>query len=311
MDNIKSTGICENWKGNKARRYGDNIATYASRVIAEIVRDDSSTEPVQTYGNFIVIEGYESGQLLPDIQLQIVDDIGQGLAIGVMRTVVRARLSSPDNFLSGVVTIRPIKGRETFTGIFGIGSNKTYDLIINFSEMTLAPLRILVKVRACHIGESLSPDGLRCFLCNSASYNFRANRSKACLPCPENTDCSSSVNIPEKGYWHSFPCSEHIQRCLTNKACSHEYRQRALTDLVVDVKTCDFNIVKIANYRSLLCAQVYFSIIIDHSKWTCLSRGTLDHSVDHAHKITENLNLLIVENVFKQSFITLLLYFLV
>lgn len=260
MNVIQSTeDICKEWKGNGAEGYRDNIATYATHVYAELETNDR-TESVRTSGRPTVIENYVSGSILPTIILEVIDDLGQGPAIGVTNDTVQSTLSSPDGLFSGFLTIPLTEGIGRFVGISGFSSNGTRHLLIEFSEESLKPINISVEVRSCFVGESLALDSSVCVQCNAATYNFHPETANGCLPCPENGNYISSVIVPEKGHWHSFPCSEHIQRCLTDAACDFSDREEKLSDFE-DVTSCDFRESAIAEYGDLLCKRVSTSKI--------------------------------------------------
>lgn len=176
-------GDCAKWKSNHADRYR-NIATYASGVYAE-VEEGNKIEQVRMSGNPTVIKNYASGSLLPTIWITIIDDLGQWPAIGIKNDTVQATMISPDGFILGTVSIPLINGKGNFTGITGFCSNGTYELVIEFSEKSLNPLKLYVEVRQCRVGESSSSDGSLCVECNTATYSFHPEEAKSCQPCPE------------------------------------------------------------------------------------------------------------------------------
>lgn len=61
---------------------------------------------------------------------------------------------------------------------------------------------------------------------------------------------------PEKGHWHSFPCSDDIERCLTDRACDFEDRDIRLAEFVERTMKCTFTENEIEEYGGLMCRTV-------------------------------------------------------
>lgn len=256
MKVIQSKSICKEWKGNKANGYGNNIATYAAHVHAKL-EINNRTKSLRTSEKPTVIENYASGSKLPTILLQLVDALGQGPAVGVCNDVISATMSSLDDRLFfGTIVVALNESRGNFTEITAFRSPGKYRLEISFNEESLKPLPFVVEVRKCIIGETSGPDDSICILCNAATFNFRPEGKTGCLPCPEHGNCTTSVIVPEKGYWHSFPCSEHIQRCLTIRVCDFGGRNARLTKFVESAENCHFSEAESKEYQDLLCKPV-------------------------------------------------------
>ena len=251
--------ICTSWENNTAERYGPAVASYVSDIQKEIANEETKDlESVK--GSHYTIHNHRSGNPIPKIALTLVDELGQGPAVGQNNKDIEAVMSSPDGFLDGTV-------REPL-GIKGANLNATSfvrpgncNVLIQFEGANLERFEITVEVRPCDIGEVASGNGTFCESCNAVSYNFYPEEDSECHPCPENGDCSSRVILPNRGYWHQTPCSEHIQRCLATEACDSDNREDALAELTQDVQTCQFDDQYLQTYTETQCREVSFKFV--------------------------------------------------
>ena len=146
-------------------------------------------------------------------------------------------------------------GEADIAGIATINSPGNYTVKIEFKEEDLPELILIVNVRRCLIGESTSTDDKLCSPCSATEFNFDPE-SEQCQPCPENGNCTSDVIHPNPGHWHSDPCSDHIQECLTHEACDYEERQQRLVNASRDIHSCEeCDAVLLGNYSDAQCRQ--------------------------------------------------------
>ena len=248
--------ICRSWKNNSANRYGPDVASYALDVQKKIADEETGVSELAD-GSLLTIHNHRSGKPIPAITLTPVDELGQGPAVGENNEDIKAVMSSPDGFFVGNVRESLcVKGANL--SAIGFVKPGTYEVQIEFEGADLESFEITVEVKPCDIGEVLSGNGTFCETCNVASYNFSPEEDTECQPCPENGDCSSQVILPNRGYWHQTPCSERVQRCLTEEACGSENRKEALAKITRDVESCDFSEQYLQNYTAAQCREVNF-----------------------------------------------------
>lgn len=143
-------------------------------------------------------------------------------------------------------------------------------MVIKFSQKSLPPLEIIVEVRSCSVGEALAANGTICTPCNAATYNFQPTEETGCQPCPENAKCTSAVIVPIAGFWHQSPCSNHIQRCLTDNPCGYKDRETKLDAFVEHLDRCNLTDNEILEYANLQCTEVRLNVLF----WQRCLEGT-------------------------------------
>ena len=260
MKRLESTDdICPSWKNNTAERYGPNVASSVSNVQKEIADEETGVLSLVNGSNYTVHKQI-SGEPIPLIVLTPVDDLVQGPAVGENNEHIEAVMSSPDGFFVGSVR-KPLGVEGANFSATGFVQPGNYNVLIDFEGADLESFEITVEVKTCDIGEVPSGNGTFCESCNVASYNFSPEKDPECHPCPENGDCSSQVILPNRGYWHRTPCSEHIQRCFTAEACDSGNREDALSELTQDVLTCQFDEEYLQNYTEAQCREVSFKSV--------------------------------------------------
>ena len=259
LDDMRSTkDICPAWKGNQAGLYADDVGSSGARVRMTAIFDDLHDGVEEVSGNRFVIEGHSSGEPLPIIQLEVVDGLGQGPAVGSNNPVIEAVMTSPDGFFSGSVNVKMNEGVGNFSGVVGFGSKGVYQCTIDFSEEFIESLVVEVHVRGCGLGEVAAASGMVCEPCTSDTYNLMPGNGTGCHPCPENGDCTTHVILPAKGYWHKTPCSENIQECLSSEACDFEEREDKLTAATKNISSCEFDEEFEQNYTEAQCREVIY-----------------------------------------------------
>ena len=245
--------ICSSWKGNRGNVYGPDVGTYATYANMTIEKTNKSV--CASGGENCIVDGYRTGEDLPEAEVILLDGLGQGPAINYRE--VNANMSSPSgDFMVGSVVLPMKNGSCTFRSIKGSVPPGMYSLTIEFGEKAIKDISIAVTVHNCSVGEIVAPGTGVCQECSNTTYNFDSSTNSSCLPCPENANCESRVIIPDDGYWQKTPCSNHTHRCLPTSSCKREKRSEKLTDLVGDVTSCDFNRSVIENYTQAQCAEV-------------------------------------------------------
>ena len=245
--------ICPSPQSNRAGVYGHAIGTFALR--AELTVEQTNKTSIETRGEEYAIDRYRSGEELPSMIVRFVDGLGQGPARS--HTIVKAVLSSADNFLHRPIELSMDDGVGNFSKIEGYVPSGSYLMTMSFTGTALfESLSIRVIVKACSIGEVLSKTRSLCVDCSSTSYNFHPEKDTSCAPCPERGNCENHVITPDDGYWHKTPCSRHLQRCLTSHACKFKGRSEELQKRTEDVEDCDLEEGWIAEYTQAQCAKV-------------------------------------------------------
>ena len=254
--------LCGSWRKNSAELYGDDVGTFASTIVA-IVRLNGENTTVSNTTAPCRIGPYRSGSHLP-VAIKAVDDFAQTPAIGRDHRPVVSRISSPDNLFTGNYSI--LMDSDLEFNVTHHARPDIYKILFRFGEETLRDFEIEVAVQRCQIGEESSEDKKSCEPCSAATYNFVLDEDSECQPCPDNGNCTTKAIVPNQGYWHSSPCSPHIQKCLTAGACDGENRTVALQAMSEDMdncsasewnlKTCDPDGCQIHEYRQAQCAQV-------------------------------------------------------
>ena len=246
--------ICPFWKSNAAKRYGPVVATPAFDVRKEIF--DEKTGVLRSVNkNDYTIHNHRSGKRIPVIILTAEDELGQGSALGENNEDIEAVMSSPDGFFVGSVKV-PLEERITSFSTVGFVQPGTYRILFDFKGASRENFEIAVEVKPCEMGEVSFGNKTFCQTCSVTSYNFSPEEDLECHTCPENGNCSSQVILPNRGYWHQTPCSERVQRCLTEEACDSDNRKEALAELTQNVQTCQFNDRYLQEYTEAQCREV-------------------------------------------------------
>ena len=245
---------CKVWQGNNASQYGPNIASFAHRTRAYRKVNTTDCDPPVTNEGDNRVENYESGDPMT-ICLRVEDDRGQHPAIGKNDRYVIANVSSEDRLFKGSQEFL-VSDPVAEINITGFAKSGNYTLRIDFEEEGLESYEIEVQVKECDIGHVRHENGDLCVSCSSSTFNFRPETEKTCHPCPEDGNCTFIYILPNEGYWNQMPCSEHIQRCLTSRACDHPERQERLDNVTNSLTDCVFNETQIEAYNEAQCREV-------------------------------------------------------
>ena len=156
--------LCSSWRHNRAENYGADVATYPAMAQMTVEGDKSKTESGEEY----TFKGHRSGKELPTMTVELLDELRQGPARN--RRLLKASLSSLDDFLIGTVTMEMKRGTAVFRGIRGFVPAGDHNLTLEFDDAAVGNISIVVSVRNCLIGEVVSTGSL-CADCSSTTYN--------------------------------------------------------------------------------------------------------------------------------------------
>ena len=244
---------CETWTRNAADAYGPDAASYA-QLVRKTIRFEDGDRTETVLQSQYTLSNHTSGRAIPTIDIEVLDALEQGPAIGVTEDTVQAIMHSPDEFFNGQILVSLLGGRGTFTGVTGYRRPGRYKILIEFSEMALEDFELEIDVRECSFGEEAAANGLLCKQCSGKTYNFVPG--ERCKECPEGGICTLRFIRPEKGYWHRTPCSRHVQRCLTQRACEFGRRDEDLIDFVEEIESCEFDENDAIDYEAVQCRKV-------------------------------------------------------
>ena len=253
-----NVNTCVSWTANTAEKYGPDIASYA-RISKKKIRYEDKNESQEIMENEFVVENHTSGTPIPTIEIEVVDALGQGPAIGTDEDNVKAIMRSPDDFFEGEVVITLVNGKGSFSGINGYQTPGSYIIRIEFSDSGLEAFVVRVQIRKCVIGEQETMGGLLCEKCSGETYSL--SPETGCIPCPKHANCASQVIRPETGYWHRTPCSTHLQKCLKLEACEFRERDQRLAEAGDSIQTCSSDTAYAQGYTRLECKEVRFSLL--------------------------------------------------
>ena len=287
--------MCPEWTGNRAGRYGPTVASYINTVRGLTVDGNDNSKMKLLENNRLVARNHKSGDALPTVLLEPLDGYDQGSPIGTGNEYIQATMHSPDGFFSGGMIMSLDRQRNRFPPISGLQSPGSYRILIDFSEPYLRHFTIDVDVRSCRVGEFSQDNGALCLPCSGSQYNFDPNATE-CATCPENGDCTTNVILPKRGHWHRTPCSKHIQRCISRKACDFEAREEKLSALTQNLNDCDVDEVLDKEYSQAQCAKVCFHLRSTKIEMDRI-RDTKTFSVDLAIQGMEERNTTIAVNV--------------
>ena len=242
-------------RNNSAVQFGKFVGSYARRVnfTEQYFGSGRTTHPNSTT---LVIEDHRSGGPLPAITVTVMDAFGQGPAFRTANKPVEAVMTSEDEKLvSGQRHANMSGGSATFLVEAISLPPGNYSMTIFFRKTTALPrIHIFVHFRNCALGERTELENI-CSACGATAFNFDPE-SGQCQPCPENGNCTTNVIHPNPGHWHSDPCSDHIQECLTHEACDYEERQQRLVNTSRDIHSCEeCDADLLGNYSGAQCRQ--------------------------------------------------------
>ena len=254
--------LCSDWHSNDAFAFGPFIAS--AKTSNQYSIENRATGEMEVWTEtFRYLVGHRSGDPLPRIQVEVIDEFDQGPVFGV-RDSPELIISSTNGFMEGTIHIPLTDGSATVTGIAALQLPGYYDVTLKLGDSIHPDRGLNVNVRNCSLGETLTMNGTYCEPCTATQCNF--NPEQQCQPCPEHGDCSSgNVLHPVAGYWNSHPCSESIHQCLVEEACTYTDRQQQLAAVTDDVTSCDCADEDLIDpYSAALCREVRPSLMTSH-----------------------------------------------
>ncbi len=246
--------ICPAWRDNTAGTYGPDVATYTFEIEKKVF-DEKAEDASVVNGSQYTIRGHRSGKKIPAIVLTPVDELGQYPAVGADNRHTVAVVSSPEGFFEGSMTVA-LDAAAVSVSPSGFAQPGNYTVAFRFEGVDAEDFDITVEVKGCSMGEVPLRNGTFCEPCTSSTYSFLPDEDVDCHPCPENGQCETAVILPNSGYWHKTPCSQHLQRCLTPDACESDRRDQGLGEMTADVDSCDFEESFFQNYTDVQCREV-------------------------------------------------------
>eukprot|EP00210_Caulerpa_lentillifera_P000407 g397.t1 len=254
---INPNQLCRKWRRNRLRSddYGDIVGTFGQTILLSITEDDEVTLTGNVESGF-VLENVNSGKLLPDIIITVLDGYGKGPAPTVPQSF-EASLFSPDNFFRGEYSTNINAGSGLFTKVIGFAIPGNYTMRLTFENEALEPVFVIVVVRECTVGEEPTNDRRSCQKCDDFSYNFDPKRPGGCTTCPETANCSGNYIVPKDGYWHMSPCHDSVEECLREEACKYDNRVETLTSFTQNFTDCNMNEAVLEPYSTALCKEGY------------------------------------------------------
>eukprot|EP00210_Caulerpa_lentillifera_P003957 g3776.t1 len=258
--------LCPSWLGNQilGNASGAIVGTYGQEVALSI-DPPSGVELVESEEIGYVLKNVSSGKELPNINIKILDEFGDGPAHTLLRSF-GARLSSISDFIRGEYPITVSDGLGYFTNVTLFARPGAYTLKIQFDSQTFETLNVSVIVRECQIGEEPTEDRLTCQSCDEFSYNFNTSEMERCEECPSDATCRGKYIIPKDGHWHKSPCHDTIQECFVEDACSLDMRYEALMNFTKNLNTCDLNKTELEAYNNELCNKGYEGLLCGSCK---------------------------------------------
>ena len=257
--------VCSSWTSNNAHLYGNQVASYAKKAIwcveEKSNRGGRRWQQIEGYNHSIC--HHRSGDPLPSIRLQMVDAFDQGPAVKAdddasVRVVMWSEPKDHALF-PGNVTMMMTNGTAEFSQINGLQVPGDYSIKIAFSEELLPYLSMHITVRPCVIGEAPKEQKKLCVRCTATQYRM-SPKDDECQPCPPNANCAfDNVIQPNRKYWHPYPCSVHMQKCLSRAACDFD-REELLVSITRDMDDCDINETIDSAYTEGQCNEVSSSL---------------------------------------------------
>ena len=260
METLRSLdALCPEWKGNSADVSGNAIAAGAATV-KKWIYDKRENRMVEINGRRHTVRNHWSNNPLPLIQMEVLDEFGQGPVVAVDDQVLVATMSSDDLLFCSLESRMP-KGTGNFTGVVLFKPPGNYRVRIDFNSDTVPSVELVIQISSCTLNQVISENGDICQDCGDSSYNLQPEeRHPGCVPCPENARCDGKAIRPTNGYWHQTPCSVRIQRCLTRDACTEPGRDASLYRMGESLENCSFDEEYIKSYMQIQCGKVGLSL---------------------------------------------------
>ena len=254
--------------------YGPDVATTASGFFATLIYDNGTRVTLEE-GAECDLGDWKSGDGFPTMQISLYDDYGQGPArrgsssvdlphsdLGNVRlpdysAPVTAVLRSADGLLPNDIVADLASGETNLT----IGSPMVkpglYAATLSIPDLPSEGIRLKVRVRPCIINEVPREDDRGCIECDPGRYNFDP-RKGSCVTCPDDGDCLGRYILPHSEHWNAFPCSHHVQKCISKEAClGRDSDALNTTSFENRAAGCDLSEKEVRDYQSALCEEGY------------------------------------------------------
>ena len=228
--------------------FGEDIATRAASLVIR--------RPDVTAGALLV-EGHNSGDDLPTIQLDVQDVFGQTVRGGISDANMSVSIDSV--IISGQRVATAESGSVVFSKATAIGNASIHSLTFVPRDGQADVVLEQISIRQCFAGESkIEIDDTRhiCDPCDQEQFGF--NYSYPCDGCPDNARCSGkAVLIPVSGYWHSTPYSPIMHECLLEEACQYKGRRKRLEAYYKESASLVPSQATVSNEEYPQCAEEY------------------------------------------------------
>lgn len=217
------------FKENKIQNggYGPNVAGPALRLNIFSPKENKTT------GVLIADQPSGSSNLLPRIDVELLDGLDQRVTFGFVVTVFAADISSKTeqsttSVASGQVVAEIVNGLATFEFLTLTGPSGTYKLSFSVGDDVIQSIETKVTIRDCILGERYNSGGFICEKCPIGTFTVYKDVSK-CEACLAHALCTGNASwIPDDGYWHSSPLSIIMLKCFNEEACTYKNRARIL-----------------------------------------------------------------------------------
>ena len=228
--------------------FGKDIASNAASLVIR--------KPDVTAGALLV-EGHNSGDDLPTIQLDIHDVFGQTVRGGIKDANMSVSIESV--IISGQRVASADSGSVVLSKATAIGNASIHSLMFVPRDNPGAVILQHISIRQCTAGESkIEIDSTRhiCDPCDQEQFGF--NYSYPCDGCPDNARCSGkAVLIPVSGYWHSTPYSPIMHECILEEACQYKGRRKRLEAYYKEPASLVLSHATVSNEDYPQCAEEY------------------------------------------------------
>ena len=272
-----------------AGRYEENVASVSTGFCVTLFAKGQKIGAIAE-GEKYTLRRWKSGDRFPTLHVVMYDPFGNNFSRtrsdrtyaktsgerpeAVYERDVNAVLSSKiaEGYRDPFIHNRVYQSITTGSGNISLGNPYArpgdYQMRLRVEGFDKVPVTIEVQVRGCTINEESAQDDHFCKSCNSNQYNFRNDRwNDACLPCPENANCATRFTLPRAGYWNSFPCSPHMDRCIYKEAC--EMKEVDAVENRLDAeRPCEQSNDSVEQYQSSQCAEEYTGVLCGSCKET-------------------------------------------
>ena len=285
MENIRNNTV----RKSASESHEENLSTISSSFCVTVLENDQPIASIR-HGGVYRIEQWKSGEIFPVLRVTMHDSLGNNFsqtkppqpltgsqisepqnAYGnVASAMLRSKrdASFPHSFLTNDVSADLSSGVAVIEPGHRYAKPGHYQLTLSVEGFPSSEVIIQIDVRRCTINEQADVDAAVCTQCDSNQYNFDAGNDRSkCIRCPEHGNCSTVFTLPQAGYWNSFPCSHHMDRCLNEDACT-TVNESFLEGLLKTETSCAFDDATRAEYQSSHCAENYEDVLCGSCKNT-------------------------------------------